>query len=312
MNFKINLAKKLIFMQELFGPQNPFVRNTLSPLEDEAEDLGPLVGIQCNTDFESIDDENWFYSEVTFEVAGIARIVLRCEFLIDCDVEFGWGNLYQHGTIDVIIRASIEQAVSEIIRFCKESNVEDTDKVVPAMLLPPDDVMKPIYDNQIDIFFNSVLPFHEKHQESLNTTGMVCPPAINTELGLNVTFLIIDQVIYSDMRFNRQQNRKVFFEYVPEIKFNTMKLRSGTVRNNTVTFNEVEVTWLLRCMDCATQLMLGDYGDRFIPICEDRGINEKLRSMYFKSITEFFNSGPHSTSEIYDNHKPVDWNRMIW
>ena len=309
----MNLVRKLMFMQELFGPENPFISNTLPPDDEEEEDerLGPLVGIQCNTDFESKEGENWFYSEITFAVARIARIIMRCEFRVKCDTQFGWGNLYQHGIIDVIVHTSIEQAASEIVHFCMDSHVEGTDKISPEMLVPPDDIMKPIIDNQIDIFFNNVLPFHEKYHDSLNKIGMTCPLAINIELGLNVTFLIIDQVIYSDMRFNRQENRKVFFEYVPEIKFNTMKLRSGTIRNHTVTFNEVEVTWLFRCMDCATQLMLGDYGDRFIPICDERGIDEKRRSLYFKSITEIFHLNLLSPAEIYDNHIPVDWNKVI-
>jgi len=311
MSFDIHLTDRIILWAEIINPKNPNIID-LAPLLVGKKNTGVALGMRCNTDFETNDDGDWFYVDVLYELQDIAHLIMRTIFkvLFDKD-DRNWGYVYDPNAIGKILRPPIESAVEELIRFCQQKKVPDAQNFTKELFLVTEDEFNRIYANQANIYVNSFVPFCKQYEKGLKTEALYCNVDNYLIISLSIPFLVIDEVTLNP-RFNRIHNRDVFFWYVPEMKYNTLKLRSRKLKDHPISFNTVELFWLIQCIDCATQLLLGKNGYRFIPVCEERGFKKAERAIYYESIAQLFKDEEVITlRKIYSNNQTVDWNKLI-
>ena len=143
--------------------------------------------------------------------------------------------------------------------------------------------------------------------EAENTIALHCPQSAETNITLHCCFLIMDEILFNNPAFNRSYNRSVFYNYVPECRYYTLKMKCIQIATQAVALSSLNVQLFLVLLDCSLQMLLGDKADCLIAVLEERGVSQNIRNIFFKSSTELF-SLFHNTPIA-----PVqtDWNSII-
>jgi hypothetical protein len=285
--YEIKLAEKVILWSEIFSLQNPDTNNGILDNYDQ-EKGGNVVSVVSNYDFENTDDRNyWFYNDITFAVPNKASLTLRSTYLIEVE-KFQWEQLFTVENILPILKVSVENTIIELIELCKINSIDQTEMLNLDSLMPEHDQLLLMSQDMVNDYSTERVMFTKNNAEALNTLVLKCPMKSQLDLTFNYTFLILDEILFNNLHFKRSMNRETFFKVVPEMKYNSLKLKCLQIREREVALNDMDFFFLIKCMDCAVQLLLGNNADYLIPISEERGVTAEVRSFYFKSVTELF------------------------
>lgn len=307
-NNEIELVlKDWVYMwTEVFSAANPDLETANDILDTDADYMGDSLAINNNYDYEIISDtECHFYHYLGMRLPHVARIMLRLDYVVS-DKMSSMIALFNRNVLPDIVAFSVEQTVQSFKDFCIKEGI----KLSPLFKIEPDvieDLKHSLTEGMIDTYINHRKQHDIDCYKGEHTIALNCPQSNSINITLNVSFLIIDEILFDNIGFKRNSNRDLFFEKVPECRYYTLKMKCIQISNHPVDLTVVDVQLYLIILDCSLQMLLGDNADKLIPILEERGANKDVRDIFFKSATELFNM--YKNSAI--TPAPTDWNALI-
>ena len=305
-DIEVELIDIFYMWTEVYSPQNldieetPFISSTF---EDKGD---ATMQISNNFDYEILPNKEWhFYHYLGMRLPHLARVVIRLNYQMKGE-DPAWSTLFTFENIQELVLLSIEHTVLSFKDFCKTNSVD----LIPTFKIDAEELeeMKVVLSKGMVETYNTNRKYHDLNCfEAENTIALHCPQSAHVNITLHCSFMIIDEILYNNLAFKRSYNRSVFYNYVPECRYYTLKMKCIQIAQHPVALSSLDVQLFLVLLDCSLQILLGDKADFLIAVLEERGVSSNHRKMYFKSATELF-------SIFHDSAiapAQTDWNSII-
>jgi len=305
---KIELFQLNHLWHDIYSPQNPDLNGTPGEdIEAETPGKGPIIQLAHNYDYETLPDNNFhFYSDITLRLPNIVSVTIRSQYKIISE-EFEWDNLFSVEIINAILSNAIDNTIRNLTSFCKQNLPELSIDITKEQTSITDETINVISKDVVDTYFNYRKMDDINNAPMLRTIGLVCPDTNEMKNTLNLTFHILDQILFNNLSFQRLKNQDVFFDIVPMVKYHSLRLKCLQIQQQEVELSQVDVHFFLRCVDCAVQMLLGDKAEYLIRELAQHGVNDEIQSVFFKNTTRLFDMYANS-HELEEKH---DWMRLI-
>lgn len=311
-NIQVELFEEDILWFEQYSEENldtetDFYMNK----DDEPDDVAPMMRIGNLFDYATLPDNKWeFYCDISVKLPHMAAVLVRSQYSIYAE-DFEWDHLFVVENLRVIISNAIMNGLVQFRQMCIKSEVDLSPEMKEKDPEVTDEMIEGVCGHIIDEYWTNRKPYDTTNAGALTEVELNCPSASSANLTLNLTFLVMEQILFNNRRFNRLHNREVFFEVVPEMKFYSLRMKCIQIGKHDVALTVEDVHYFLICMDCALQMVLGDKGDRLIPVLEEHGVTDAAQQMWFKSASELLNICRASVEESIQHKEKFDWSNLI-
>jgi len=309
---KIELFEKNTLWFEKFTPENLDTEIDIEINENgENVDVDTQFKICCLFDYATLPDKRWeFYCDVFVKLPHVAVLMIRSQYKVD-SVDFKWDNLFVVENMKLIMTNSIYNALFEFKDICLENSIALAPEIIEKEPEVPIELIDLVCENVVDEYLTHRKPNDIVNNLALKEIELRCPMSEPVNITLNLTFLVMEQVLFNNRSFNRKQNQDIFFKIVPEVKFYTLRMKCIQIGQHEVELTVMDLHFLLICMDCAIQMVLGDKGDFLIPVLEERGVTNEIQTVWFKSATELLHATRISVADSLDRNEKFEWSKMI-
>lgn len=104
---------------------------------------------------------------------------------------------------------------------------------------------------------------------------------------IQLSIIIIDEILYLNPGFNREHNRKEFFDRVPFQKYMTLRQKCYAMEQHALALSIFEGIYFFICLDCALQVIVGDKSEVVSrSLEENQGIDDEIRKLYIQYGSE--------------------------
>ena len=266
--------------------------------------------ITCNFDYQRLLTGYWdIYIDIGLREMPIGTMLYRTgfefpSFMQDCD------SIFSHETIAPLVNTALQCSIDEFKEVCIEHEF-----ATPVKLVATDKIIQAFTNKIIEQYWNSRKSDDEANYYMLHNVGLQCDSGNDTIITLMGTFIILDELFYSNPFFNHKHNREVFSSVMSMSKYNTLKYNCAGIENESITLSIFHAIMFYQCLDCALKMLLSSRADELIPFIERKGMNSTIRERYFKLGTAFFNklheSLEASNARILDLEEMPDWTNLI-
>lgn len=308
----VELFEKNILWFEKFSPENMDTEIDLNMdvLNVENEST-PMLRISNLFDYAILpNNKREFYSDIAVKFPHVAAVMVRSQYHISSD-NFEWDHLFELDKLRVIIYNSIINALLEFRIICQKNDVELLDEMKEKDPEITDEMIIGVCENIIYEYNTIRKPYDLENEDGLREIELNCPSSSSIILTLNLTFLVMEQVLFNNSAFNRPHNRDKFFEIVPEMKFYSLRMKCIQIGKHAVELTAEDVHYFLICMDCALQTLLGDKGDYLIPALESRGVTDDAQQKWFTSAAELIKVCRQSVEDSIQRNEKFNWGTLI-
>jgi hypothetical protein len=209
-----------------------------------------------------------------------------------------------------MVRLSILESINAFEEKCEESQI-----ALPYKIPLCEEVASSICDEIVDHYIDYRKPHDIVNDYLMSSAGLECRQSNATLVIIRGTFLIIDELIYKNPKFDRKHNLKAFINSVPEQKYITIRMNCMEIVRHPVKLSLYDSILFYTCVDCALQILLGDKSDLFISTLEVNGMTKPVRDAFFRYGTEFFNhlrkTALETDENITDLEEKQDWNKLF-
>jgi hypothetical protein len=309
---QIELFEKNVLWFEKYSPENLDTEIDFElEMDNEQDDVATLMKIGSLFDYATLPDNKWeFYSDVSVKLPHMAAVMIRSQYSVYSEA-FEWDHLFVSENLRPIIGNALENALLEFRHICIQNNVD----LSPEMKEKDPEVTEEMIDGVCENIVNEYMA-HRKRYDMANEGAMkeielICPTSSPADLTLNLTFLVMEEILFNNRHFNRRHNRENFFPVVPEMKFYSLRMKCIQIGKHDVKMTIEDVHYFLICMDCALQTILGDKGERLIRVLESRGVTDAVQKIWFKSATDLVNACRESVEDSIERKEKFDWSKLI-
>jgi hypothetical protein len=307
---KIILFELNILWSEIYTTNNPDLENDLLKSDEVIGDGLDMVLVH-NFDYEALPDNRWeFYSDMTMRLPDVASITIRSQFQILAE-DFDWDLFFNEEILNPLIEAALNATTDSFKYFCQENNLILPGDMSKEGYKVGEEMVKRLCKDLVTQYFNHRKFYDIDNEININKIALICPMGTTMNISLNLTFLVMDEILFNNKNFNRKQNRDVFFEYVPEMKYNSLRMKCIQIGKHDVTLTGADEFFFMKCITCAVQMLVGDKSDFLIPVLEERNVTREVQGIFFKSaskLVDLYNSLPE---EKGFNEEKFEWNKMI-
>ena len=308
---KVELIEKNTLWFEKYSPENLDTEIDFEMMEEESLEAVPIMKVGNLFDYATLPEHQWeFYSDISVKLPHLAAVMIRSQYKIYSE-DFEWDHFFVVENVKPILTNAINNALFEFRHICLQNSVALTPEMSREDPIVPDETIEKVCENMVDQYLTLRKPFDMANSEALTEIELKCPSLGPAEVTLNLTFLVMEQILFNNRRFNRIHNREVFFGIVPEMKFYSLRMKSVQIGEHNVDLTVMDVHYFLICMDCALQMVLGDKADLLIPILEERGATDEVQKMWFKSATDLIHACRESVEDSIERKEKFDWIKMI-
>jgi len=309
---EIELFEKNTLWFEKFTPENLDTEIDIEINEDgENVDVDTQFKLGCLFDYATFPDNKWeFYCDVFVKLPHVAAVMIRSQYKV-YSADFEWDNLFIVENIKPVLTDSITNALIDFKDICIENSVALTTEIIQTNPELPDEMIDLVCKNSVDEYLTHRKPNDIVNSQALKEIELRCPMSLHINITLNLTFLVMEQILFNNNGFNRRQNQEVFFKIVPEVKFYTLRMKCIQIGQHQVDLTVMDVHFFLICLDCAIQIVLGDKGDSLIPVLEQRGVTDEIQKVWFKSATDLLHTSRKSVADSMERDEKFEWSKMI-
>lgn len=309
---EIELFEKDTLWFEKYSPENLDTEIDHEMDDADTPDDAPMLKVGSLFDYATLPDKRWeFYSDISVKLPHLAAVMIRSQYKLYSE-NFEWDHLFIVENVKVIVSDAITNALIEFKRICIENSVALSPEMIEKDPEVPDQMIDMVCENIVQQYFENNKPFDMANGVALTQVEIKCPSSQSVSITLNLTFLVMEQILFNNLGFNRRHNREVFFEVVPEMKFYSLRMKCIQIDKHEVEFTPVDLHYFLICMDCALQMILGDKADLLIPVLEERGATDEVQKIWFKSASDLLNVCRESVEDSIARKEKYDWSKMIW
>ncbi|WP_243346052.1 hypothetical protein [Parabacteroides sp. FAFU027] len=307
---EVVLFEKNILWYEIYSAECPDTEIDLETMEDQDSE-NPMMKLGSMYDYAILEDNSReFYTDIIVKLPHTAAMMMRSQYSIKAD-GFEWEYLFYPERLKPIVYDALMNSMIEFRAFCADKGVK-----LPAEMLAQEPELT---DEMVDgVCYNFVEDYnsYRKIYDAANADAqkeieLNCPRSNGAIVTLNLTFLVMEQILFYNRRFNRAHNREAFFNVVPEMKFNTLRMKCIQIGQHPVALTVEDIHYFLICMDCALQMILGDKADYLTPVLQQRGVTEEVQQMWFKNASQLLNACRKSVEDSTRKGEKFDWSGMI-
>ncbi len=295
---------------EIYTTDNPDLENDMAKSDEFIGDGLDMVLVN-NFDYEELPDNRYeFYSDLTMRLPDVASITIRSQFQIVAE-DFDWDQFFDKNILNPIIEAALNATTDSFKDFCQENNLTIPGTMSEKEYTVGKEMVEQLCKDLVNQYFNHRKFYDIDNGERIKKIALICPMGTTMNISLNITFLVMDEILFNNKNFNRNHNRDIFFKYVPEMKYNSLRMKCIQIGKHDVTLTEADEYFFLKCITCVVQILIGDKYDYLIPILEERNVTREVQDIFFKSaskLIEIFNSLP--AEKGYKEEK-IEWNKLI-
>jgi hypothetical protein len=278
---------------------------------DGSEDGSPMLRVGSLYDYATLpNNRREFYTDISVKLPHMASVMIRMQFNVIAEV-FDWDYLFTFENIKPILTMSIDSALKEFRYICIKHDVDLTAGMKNADPKVPEELIDQLCENTVEEYLNHRKPYDTANALAMKEIEINCPPTDPVNITLNLTFLVMEQILFNHHGFNRRHNREVFFNIVPEMKFNSLRMKCIQIRKQQVDLTVVDLHYFLICMDCAIQTALGDKGQLLIQVMEERGANTDVQNLWYKNASDLIKACRGSVEMSIKRGEKFDWSKMI-
>lgn len=275
-NIKLVQSNYLWF--EAFHPNHPEVINS------DHDPENPMVDFCGNFDYEFLPTGiRHVYIDIELKMIPVGAILVRSDFEFKCK-EFLWDYIFTVDIIHPMVSLAIKKCITAFEEQCELLQI-----TMPYSIPFTDEVVSAIGKVIIAQYFDYRKPHDIENAYLMSNIGLECKQSNNTFITIQGTFLIIDELIYNNPRFDRKHNLKVLTGFVPEPRYLTLKMNCIQIIDHPVKLTFYDAILFYTCVDCAMQMLLSDKSDLMISALEAKGMTKEIRSTFFKHGTNLFN-----------------------
>ena len=292
--------------EQIFTPEDPdpeILKHSNRNNDPESFDLSTTF------DYDLTDKDNiLFFCDVTIWLPGKAIQCTRCTFKVDLPT---FPDVFTIENLRFPVDTTIYYAFDALKDTCDEN----------SLLFPPeldhyerrlsDTFIDGICSDLVNIFKHNRVPFDMKNRELFLYYGLKFGSGWETEHLMVLTFSVIDQLIYKNAAYNRIHNREVFFDQVPEMRYNSLRLKCAQIDRQDVNLTDIESIFFLKCIDCSVQILLSNIGDRLQPVLEEWGVSAEVLNNFYKSATRLFKIYHKPQAEKFLNAPRPNWEKLL-
>ena len=303
-NDTIQIARSTILWFEAYHPNHPEV--LLADYDpDELE-----LDVAGNFDYEITDDNlRHIYIDLETKVVPYGAIFVRSDFEFELNGDT-WDDYFTHDFLYPMVKLSLQESGDAFKEACEEEQI-----TLPRDIPVQDKFIISICESVIDLYFTIFKPYDLANAELRNTIAFDCPQCNAAFITMQGTFLVIDEIIYHNPLFNRKHNQHVFGNYVPLMKYNTLRAKCMDIVKHPVKLSSYNTILFYTCVDCAMQMLLGDKSDVLAIACDARGMTSEVRTLFYRLATELFDmvyKNPDQTQTgMADQRAMHDWNALF-
>jgi len=313
LNISFELFKVDILWFEKFSPDNPDLENFVGKFADEPEDPGmPMFVLTCDYDFDIDRDQiRIFYLDTYAKLPHYASLKIRTHYRLEEIEDFEWDDLFVPVRLRVLVVNAIQNGLYHFVKHCKANGV-----TLPAGILEHEPEIPPheidhLTDHLIDDYFDHRKPFIESNAGAIAMHAITIPPNQNWIITLHLTLLVMEEVLFYNLHFNRRKNREKFFEVVPEPFFYSLRNKCIQLNEQEITFNQVEVHYWMIAQDCALQMAMGDKADVLTPVILSRGFTDEIQKIWYTGAAKIVESCRGTVQDSIECKEKFDWYKIL-
>ena len=261
-------------------------------------------------DYEITEDNfRHIYLDLETKIVPFGAVLVRSDFKFELNGGT-WDDYFTYDIIYPMVKLSLKQSTDALKLKCEKAQIELNDEI-----LVNDENTIPLCEKIINLYFNIFKPYDLANAELINQIGLECPQGTDTFITMQGTFKVIDEIIYHNPLFNRKHNQEVLNNYIPLMKYNTLRAKCMDIIKHPVKLSCYNAILFYTCVDCAMQMLLGDKGDILATACDAKGMTWEVRTLFYKFATEMFDmvykNSDQTQSAIAEERQIHDWNALF-
>ena len=292
--------------KQTFTPEDPDPEIFLDP---EMIDDGKSFEISSTFDYDLSDkDYVLLFCDITIRLPRIAIQAVRCSFKVNLT---DFTDMFILENLRHPVSLTIFYAFDALKDICDEANLPFPSELDPDYPNVDDATLNAICNDMINIFRHHRAPFDMENKELMLHYGLTFTTGWEMKNLLILTFSVIEELIHTNTAYNRLHNRKVFFNEVPEMRYNSLRLKCEKIREQDIDLTDLESIFFLKCVGCTVNILLSDKGDRLQSILKEWGANAEVLKYFYKSATKVYEIYHKPYVEKFLNAPKPDWEKLI-
>ncbi len=267
------------------------------------------ISISNNFDYEKLPDGTMrIYLDVSFKY-------LRASILVRSGFQFKnksilWDNVFVADVINPMVNLAIQKCYQRFTEQCMENHIES-----PVSFEADEKTIQSITNGIIKQYFTYRKSDDKANEYLIENIGLEFNPGTDSEITIKGTFLIIDEILYHNSKFDKENNQKVFGNIYPLPRYFTIKLNCLEIEEHPVKLSFFDSIMFYQYIDCALQMLLGNKSAILIPAIEALGMNKEIQDSFLKNGTALFKQLndmlENSNSRITNIENRMNWNSLI-
>jgi hypothetical protein len=313
LDIAFDLLKIDILWFEKFSSNNPDVEDFVGMHADELEDPNnPMFVLTCAYDFDiSHDQGRKFYVDTYAKLPHYAILKIRVHYGMEEIEDFEWDDLFTPGRLGVLVENAIQNGLYHYVIQCKANGVTLPSGILEHEPEIPRQEIDNLTTNLIDDYFSHRKPFLQANAGGFEMHAITLPPVQNWIVTINLTLMIMEEVLFNNLHFNRRDNREKFFTIVPEPFFYSMRNKCLGLNKQEITLNQVEMHYLLIAQDCALQMAMGEKADFLNEVMVSRGFIKDVQKIWHTGAGKLVELCRGTVKESIESKEKFDWYKML-
>ncbi|MBS1507854.1 MAG: hypothetical protein JSS79_14535 [Bacteroidetes bacterium] len=293
---------------EVYSPTYPDFRSSGEQIQQDATPGdGHVVAIGNTFDYAELPDHKWqvyYYISIYLPDVISQTTAIKYEFKME---GFEWEDFFDAAIVRSSLVLSIQTAIEHFQARVKMDELTVNMDIMQKGYMPEDSLIDRMCQDMEDHYYKVMRPFDLENYMAMREIHLSRKYGMQSYTSLKLTFAVLAQILFYHESFNRKHNRKVFFKEVPEMKFYTLWLKCEEMAKGDIAMNGMETSYFLTCVECALQVMVGEKGDRLIPLLTERKFTKEVRDVWFKTSEKLLEAFPKEA----DAPEDIDWDAVI-
>jgi hypothetical protein len=299
---------------DVFSPANPDLEVTHCSPENGVE---MPFRASMNFDYETLPGHEFrLHIDLKMKFDHVAVANIRLCYVFYPSEKYNWELFF--GDRDLIFYTldhAFEQSYQLFKNECKERNAGFPEDFV---IIDDDleDILIQMEKDMYRVYWQSRRLMDEANMPDGGKIVLICPQTQMVLVTMNATFMVLDEILFINNRFNRKHNQTEFFKHVPEVWYYTLRQKCMQITKHKVELSDIFHKLFYKCVDCSVQLLLGEHSETLIATLEPDGLTKEFRDMFVKSASELISSLRKTNKQFMNDPKfflneKIDWNSLI-
>lgn len=308
------MTKVDLLWHELYTSDYPDINNPegifIGETEEDPENPEYILNCQSAFDF-SADLLAEFYIDTFIKLPDYVSFQFRATFQTEDGSAFRPDSIFVAENLEELLRNALLNALDNFRSLCEQLNV-----ILPKEMLEhepelPEEQLQFITSDMITDYQQRIKPFIVDNSATLSQHALTVSPVQNWAITFLLPFLVMDEILFNDPRFNRRKNRDEFFQKVESAVYFSLRNKCITIKESELTLNQWEMHYFLIIQDCALQMAMGDKGEFLNETMLKTGFTQAAQNMWYTGAGKIVEMCRGSVQVCIESNEKFDWYKLM-